>query len=405
MRRVLAALFVLVLTLALTVPALAEEDTTTTVNMVTDGTERPLIKCKWETPDDGDKYWDPDPALCYKDAHGNDAWEEGTQVAAVAGTYDPSTGETSTGERAVQYWAVVAPDSTYQIPVNMVWADVYHPNVQKRDNVTGLVDSLGEWCGSEKYELPMPIYEPYNNDAQAAAFLAAYEDHLVTFNMNWVNDTFGGDINLAVDDVLHEISQGAAEVYMEEGPLHNHQPAGDYIVDIHANNNDGNEADPVIRNIMTFVELDSFLIDFTTVDYGDVLMNYDKRVNGDNNLTTTNMPTVWNNGNTYLNMTVKQDDAGFGQRGVDPALWNVHWGARLGSETDGTRVNYDPCAFVADTEGFEAATPVLMPGLLVMCTPTKIDFWILVDKAPAGPVGYAGNMTLGCEHVDFICCG
>ncbi|MFO8011288.1 MAG: hypothetical protein R6U89_10840, partial [Dehalococcoidia bacterium] len=93
-------------------------------------------------------------------------------------------------------------------------------------------------------------------------------------------------------------------------------------------------------------------------------------------------------------LQVEQDDAGFGKRTVGGVeKWNVHWDARLGPERPDGIVYYDP---------FEP--PATIPGVLAMCTPTKLDFSILVDKAPEGAGIYSGMMTLTSTTLPFIPC-
>lgn len=371
MKQILAIGIAVIVMLGLTVPALAVD---TQVEIVTDGVP-PIVKCKWETPDDGDMYY---PS--YIDEYNQPAWEEGTQVMPNPGEVSTNPGcELIIGCKEVQYWAVV----THPVAMGMVsgvYADVYHPNVQEQANLSGEIVPP-EWCGSHKYQVELLPYMASDNLAQVAAFEEANEDHLVTFN------------GYTAEDVVEQLLQGEAELYMGVEYLCNHQPAGVYEVVVSAAAG-GSWSGPV-SNPMTFVELNSFLLDFEAIDYGMVAVSYEKQVGGDEDMCTTpGKPTVWNNGNTYINLNVAQDDAGFGFRTVDgQQVWNVHWAARLGDEQEGTKVSYDP-----------NQEPVTLPELLVMCTPTKLDFFIKVDKAPAGAGIYAGELTIGSTVVPFLPC-
>lgn len=377
MYKLIAIAVALMVCLSLVVPAFA---VSTQVEVTSDGVS-PIIKCKWETPDDADPtHMDP-----------------GTQTLPVSGSFDPSTGEQTIGCKDVYYWAV----ATHPLgmgAISGVYADVSHPDVQKQSNITGeWVDP--EWCGSFKYQVELLQWQPTNNANQVAAFQQALEQGLVTFNDDyWAANCYDCDGDGIVDaddficDIIDQINQGEAELYRGKEQLCNHQPAGIYTVEYKAAA--GSALSDVVMNTMEFTELSSFLIDFTSVNYGQVAVGVHKWAGGDSYLNTPEKPTVWNNGNTYLSLQVEQDDAGFGQRTVGGLQkWNVHWDARLGPERPDGIVNYDP---------FEP--PATIPGVLVMCTPTKLDFSILVDKAPDGAGTYSGMMTLTSTTLPFMPC-
>jgi hypothetical protein len=361
MKKILVIAITLIVTLGLTVPAFA---VTTQVDIVSDGVA-PIVKCKWETPDDADALHEI----------------PGTQVLANAGeVINDGACELSIGTKQVQYWAVV----THPVAMGMVsgvYADIFHPEALQQVNLSGDPAGTGEWCGSFKYQVELTPYMTSDNLAQVAAFNQAMAEDLVTIASPYTPE-----------DIIDELMQGEAELYMGIEDIHNHQPAGDYTVDVSAAS--GSSWSPIVTNTLVFAELNSFILDFESVNYGQVAVGFEKQVGGDSNMCTPNKPTVWNNGNTYINLNVAQNDAGFGQRSVGGvSVWNVHWAARLGDEQDGTKVSYDPN---------QAA--VTLPELLVMCTPTKLDFFILVDKAPTGDGTYGGTMTIGSDIVPFIPC-
>jgi len=355
MKKILAMVLAIVLVASFSIPAFAA---TTSIDVTSNGIA-PIVKCKWETPD----------AL---------PGTPGTQVAAVNGQV--VSGEPEIGCVEVQYWAVVT-HVAGPGAISGVYADVYHPNVQQVANITG--EAVGdEWCGSFKYQVIMNLYMPNDNDAQIAAFNSAMAAGLVTF----------GD-SYTADDIIYELHQDEAELYMGTQYLCNHQPAGEYIVDVTADT-DGVWATPV-RNIMTFLELNAYKIDFSTINYGIVSPDTHKWVGGDQDMGTPNKATIWNSGNTLLQMSVLQDDAGFGySMNGATKIWNVHWDARLATaEVIGTTVNYDP------------GQKVEIPGVLIMCHPTKLDFSILIDKAPRGATNYTGTLDLFSDIIPFPTCG
>jgi len=215
-----------------------------------------------------------------------------------------------------------------------------------------------------------------------AAFEAAYEAGLVALQSPYTPE-----------EIVEELIQGEAELYKGCEIICTHQPAGDYRVDVQAAA--GSSWSNTVENILTVNQLNSFIVDFSAINYGMVAVGHEKQIGGDDDMCTPSKATVWNNGNTYINMTVAQDDANFGQRSTSSGMvWNVHWAARLGNEETGTKISYEP-----------NAAPATLPELLVMCTPTKLDFFILVDKAPAGDGIYSGTLTLGSTIVPFTPCG
>ena len=377
MKRALAIGIALVVCLALAVPVMAN-GITTEVD-ITAGGDPPIVKCKWETPDDCDPCYPT-----YLDECGDPCNTPGTQVLATPGTLD-TEGMPVIGVKPVQYWAVVTHELGMDY-INKVYADVYHPDAMQLLNLSADPDPSGEWCGSFKYQQRLLEYEAANNSAAIAAFQNAWDTGLVTINEAWAATLPAGVT--PYDDIIDELEEGLAEVFMGENTLDNHQPCGTYLVEVVANNINGLFCAP-LANDMEFCCLDDFIVDFSVVDYGSVAINVEKPVGGDDLMVgPLNKPTVWNSGNSYLNITVAQDDMGMGESSDG---WNVHWAARLGNEDQGTKMSYDP---------YDA--PVTLPELLIMCHPTKMDFFILVEKATQPT--YVGEMTLGCVRVPFVPC-
>jgi hypothetical protein len=292
-------------------------------------------------------------------------------------------GQPVLGSKEMQYWAVV----THPLGISNVtgvYADVFHPNVKQLNNIVGTqVDAL--WCGNLKYQVTLVMWLRDDNAAAIALLHNATVAKLVTYKSAMTEAL-----------VTELLTQGEAELYRGIENIVNCQPAGTYKVSVSAAS--GSTYSEAVVNYFEFLKLKSFVVDFTAVNYGDVAVGNRKQIGGDTNLGTADKATIWNNGNTYLNIKVTQNDAGFGQRSVGgQPVWNVHWDARLGperqAEPNNGAVLYDP-----------NAAPVVIPGVLVMCTPTKLDFSILVDKAPQGAGTYTGTMTLSSVEVPFIPC-
>jgi hypothetical protein len=382
MKQILTIGMAIVLVMAFAIPAFAID---TDVEIDTSG-NAPEVKCAWIAEDTCDD--------CQTSC-GDDCKAFGSQIAANPGEVLCDTGgnaELVIACSTVTFYAIVR-DPQGIGDINDVYADVYHPDVQQRANLSG--DVLPpEWCGSFKYQQYMPMFNCESVDTGwtlcdiecAIALLeAADADCLVHFN---------GEYDLA--EISEELIEEQAVLYVGCNEVCNHQPCGTYDVDIIANDRFGTwgMAFPIWFEMCC---LDSFLVDFDVdgVDYGTVNLDTEQMVGGDADMCTPDMPTVWNNGNTYINMTVMQDDMGLGY--TQGMGWNVHYCARLGNAATGTKVCYEP------------DDKAVLPELLVMCTPTKLDFWITVEKYPYNPDNpentFEGSMTLGCEHVNFTLCG
>jgi hypothetical protein len=276
-KKLIAVILAVVLVVAIAVPAFAE---TTEVTVTAGGGSPPIVKCKWETPDDGDT-------------------GPGTQVLP-SGTYQVY--------KEVHFWAVVTDPEGVET-VSNVFVDVYHPAGPPEN-------------GSFKYQLELLEVD---QAAGITAFENAWTGDLITFNT-------GHDY----DSVLHQLQQGLARVYEGTQVLSYHQPAGDYQVKVKAYDLPGNPS-VVLTNYFTYVAVTAMELDFTTVNYGTVQMSINKWIGGDQTFGTANLPTVRNVGNTNLQITIVQDDMGLGDTSGEP---NVIYDARLGA--NGVHAIYAP---------------------------------------------------------------
>jgi hypothetical protein len=343
-KRLLAIMLAVVLALALAVPALAN-GATTEVNVAEGAGGKPVIKCKWETPDDCD-IGDPDCPDC-EPPHSI----PGTQIMPVM---PPTHGS----KKAVQFWAVVT-DPEGVGTVASVYVDVYHP-----DNYP--------CCGSWKYQLKLTKVDKESEGIPG--FQSAEDQGLIKYaeGHNYAS-------------VLDQLEECLADVYKGEGYLDYHQPCGDYRADYKAYDNVGNPSD-ILDNKFKYCCVTAMEVDFNKIDYGSVQVCHNKWVGGDKDFDesyTSTTPTVRNLGNTDLRIGVEQDDMDLGQTyGVG---WNVEYDARLGA--DGVHANYMP---------FEKVT---LEDVLHLCNTEKLDFSIHIIKGDPGP--YSGSITLTPEKAEF----
>jgi hypothetical protein len=171
--------------------------------------------------------------------------------------------------------------------------------------------------------------------------------------------------------------------------------------------------DGALTNTITWKATTGAEFDFGSVNYSDagpVAVGAHVVVGGDRVWDTPvtgadptpNPATIRNVGNTYLQMTVKEDDMGLG---ITNGVYNVHFDARLGSSAPYT--NFDPAAIkTADHAALYAGASTLVgtstTQILKLCALEKIDFSILIDKDPVETPDdthiYQGTMVLGFQQ-------
>lgn len=344
MKKVLAISLALVLSLAIAAPVLALPTEVTIV----EGDSPPVIKCKWE-----------------QDLTAN--LEDGDPNHQVPGSaFLPPL--KYKGQKVVQYWAVVTDEEDNGF-VQMVWADVYHPD-------------LNPECGSFKYEVPMHLVD--KEVVGKPAFIAAYNAGLIKFNT---------DFDYA--EVMEELNKCTAEIWMGEYYLDYHQPAGPYRVEVKAMDTHDTTCDP-LENYFLYVACAAFKVDFTGINYGSVGICQDKWISGDTKwdepkamAPDPNPATVCNIGNTRLTLFIRQDDMEFGK--TTEGNWNVQYDARLGNPPDNVAVYYWP---------YQVAE---IPSKLNLCSKEELDLSIHIFKADSGAT-YKGTLTLTCKIDPFLKC-
>jgi hypothetical protein len=285
MRKIFGIVLAVVLVLALTVPAMAQVSTGVTVTQ--GGGNIPVVKCKWETPDEY-------PAT-------------GTQLDPP-GVY--------LGEKTVTIWAVVG-DVEDNGQVAQVVADVFYPagppneGAMKYGNV--------ELTMVDRLTVGIPAFE-----AAAAA-------DSVIYNTNPITHTY--------EEVLEQLVENVAQVWKAEITMHYCQPWGDYRVEVIAIDSHGNISEPMV-NYFTYVAMAAIEADFTSVLYPDALISSHVWTLGDYDMATPEKPTVRSVGNTPVRIVVEQDDMDFGQY-LD-GEYKVEFDARLGPDDGTNTMIYDP---------------------------------------------------------------
>jgi hypothetical protein len=324
MKKILATIVAITMVMAMVAPAMAS--VTTSVTVQSGGGSPPIIKAKWEQ-DTTAKLEDGDPSH-----------------TTLGSQFLPPL--VFGGVKEVWYYAVVT-DPNGVNTITQVSAYVYHPD------------------DSYKYKVPLTkvVGDP---TTLINLFNAAYAAGLVTLNDG-----------MTIADILDQLDKGTAQIWSGRANLDYHQPGGNYKVEVDAF--DGLSLSEKLINTFLYVPGKAFEIDFTNVDYGTVLVSSEQMLAGDKDFTTPNRPTVRNVGNMPIQLTVNQDDMGFGKDVNN--IWQVEFDARLGSDNV-NKVVFDP--FVTTT----------LPNLLPNCNTEELDFSIHVKQGTPGTT-YNGIMTIG----------
>ena len=235
------------------------------------------------------------------------------------------------------------------------------------------------------------------NSAALSDFMAANAAHMVEINANI--PTFGypiGSSATQVGDIEEELIQGTANLYFGTYYFDNCELAGNYPVNINAVNLQNVHG--TLGNILQWLPLTAAEFDFDAVNYGQVAIGVDKQINGDYtwNIPTTgaNPATIANTGNTYLQMTITQNDMGLGSTQVNGVTTsNVYYDARMG---DGSLGGFPNSGIVT----YQPNVTTTLPQILKLCSLDKIDFSITVVKDPSTGTNhsYSGTMTLGVVY-------
>jgi hypothetical protein len=378
MKKVIALALTVVLIAALAVPVMGQIGTGGTVKQ--GGGEIPIIKCKWEQ--------EPIPDF-----------ESGDVPHAVPGTQILPPLQ----------WGAIIPVCFYVVVTDAeqdifnVYVDVYHP-----------IPGPPGVEGTKKYQLQL---EKMDYQAGIDAFVAVGDPTLLV-PLNLIS--YAAPYDFA--EVLEELEKGTAWVYTACGPLDYEQPAGDYRVVAKAIDGDSNWAVP-LENFFLYMPVCQIEIDFTSINYGSITISTNKWLAGDtpgpdwdpkineppapvqwsdppapagDPPAFTNRATVRNVGNTWLYVTVMQDDMGLDKTLLPSGAWdwNVRFDARMGNDP-ANEVFYDP------VEDMATGTPTQLPNILPLSRYDELDFSIHIKKWDTQVTTLSGAMELGCVIAPF----
>jgi hypothetical protein len=273
--------------------------------------------------------------------------------------------------------------------VYQVFADVFHPAGSPAPYNANIAPG-GPYF---KYRI---IFTKLGHDAAARALVKTADNANLTFfgsgfDLNEITNTLG----------TGELDKGVAELWMGQEVIDFEQPTGDYKVDVYAIDHTNNCSLP-LSNTFLYEPLGGIEVDFNAINYGGVNLNIEKTIPGDLDWDAigTNDATVRNIGNTWVHVTVAQDDMAFGKAGALPGTsyqgprapvgsesnWNVYFDLRMGNDPI-NEMWFDPTA-----KGQAKTNVVKLPNYLGLSTMDELDFSINVKN---GDSTHTGTMVLG----------
>jgi hypothetical protein len=331
----------------------------------TTGGATPIVKAKWEMN-------------IAKDILGKYL---GTDDASTTGAQFLPSGTKDTSKRITLCSIVTDPDGLADI--DNVYADVFYPdNIALGSSHVPLPNQSNLGCGALMQEDALTRLSKADGLALFCTNIRNNNNNLPIFASPYTYTE--------ICKLDGELQKETAAVYCGEKDLSYEDPAGDYKVWAVAQDKVGLQSK--LENFFTYLPLTAFEADFNSINYGNVRLNTHKIINGDlvwNSPVNSGLATVRNIGNTRVQISVNQDDMGFGKTN---GLWNVKYDARVGSNA--AFAVYDPLV-----------TTVLEDSL-DLSELDEMDFSIDVAKFPPTHTGpYVGTMTLSGAAVAHLLCG
>ena len=315
--------------------------------------------------------------------------------------------------KTIQFYAVVAdPQGIQDVQQGEVFSYVFHPTPSPKP-----YSDYTSPVGCDHYKYKVLYTQDLGSGAGAATIVTtAANAGLITFD-----DITPEKESLTLADLTNaqgtgELDKHIAELWMGTEVITYEQPAGSYTVEVYANDRADNLSAPLI-NTFLYEPITGVEVDFTSINYGGVSLKLNKTIPGDltwNAPAGTNNATVRNIGNTWAQVTIAQDDMGFGKAGssagtsyqgtVAPIYiqnptntatqsnWNVYFDAVMGNNL-ANEMFFDPTA-----KGSAMTNVVTLPGTLGLSALDELDFSICVQD---GSGTHTGSMVIGSVWAPF----
>jgi hypothetical protein len=319
--------------------------------------------------------------------------------------------------KTIQFFAVVAdPQGVQDVQQGEVFAYVFHPTPSPKP----YSDFIAPDGTSDHYKYKVLYTTDLGSGPSAAAIVtAAWNAKLIKFGDKGQEGGTGFFTlaDLTNTDGTGELDKHTAELWMGTEVIDYEQPAGDYTVKVYANDKAGNQSLPLV-NTFRYMPITGVEVDFNNINYGSVSLKINQVIPGDltwNSPPGTNNATVRNIGNTWAQITVAQNDMGFGKAGssagtsyqgtVAPIYtqnptntatqsnWNVYFDAVMGNNL-ANEMFFDPTA-----KGSAMTNVVTLPGILGLSALDELDFSICVQD---GMGSHTGSMVIGSVSAPFV---
>ena len=425
MKKLLISLIVAAALVAVLIPSFVSAAAPTSIsitNSVTVGSGSspsgaPYVEASWvQEPDNNITLWNGDTSTVIAES-----MESGDPLHLTPGTQinPPMIFDSS---KTIDFYAVVGdPDGVGSL--SDVYGYVYSPS-----NSPAPYNTPTDPNGNPFFKYKVTYTNLGNGPAAQALVTAAYNAGLTTFgtvpttgnDQYATSESWTGSYtlsNLVNSSGTGELQKNVADLYMGQGVLTYEQPAGQYSVDVYAEDS-LNYVSPALVNNFWYLPLTGVETDFTSINYGAVALKIDKTIAGDvtwNSPAGVNNATVRNIGNTWAQVTVAQDDEGFGVDGTEAPMayvgttpptfsstptsgvstnWNVYFDAVMGSNAE---VYYTPTA-----KGSPMTNVVTLPGVLGLSTMNELDFSIYIND---GSGSHSGSMTISSVYAPFGAAG
>jgi hypothetical protein len=382
----LAILLVAIMAVSFALPALADSSVGTYVTVSSSNGTAPAVLALW-AHDGGN-------------AAGSSAYESADMVVPH-------------GTLGIQ----IMPTQGYQVTHDITFVAIV-TDANGASNLTHVYADVTNPDGSFKFEVELTRVA--TDDSAVVAFDAAAAANMVAIN---TAITDPGHNNDAVTKGEIDIALNQQTAYKYWGTYHfdNCQLAGTYGITINALNTQTlvgsysvDTAGAAIQNWFQWMPLVAADFDFSYVNYGSVTMGLHKEKPGDNiwngSANDGSPATMRNIGNTYIFMTVKEDDMGLGATQIDGVnTWNLNYDARLGDgdvTTSGLVTGY--ITYVPTTVKVGGTNAVLNAAsgtptyqILNLCSQVKVDFSIQVNKDLTPGTQKSGTMILGASNANL----
>jgi hypothetical protein len=230
-------------------------------------------------------------------------------------------------------------------------------------------------------QLRDPEGNPMGDEVEATDITADNATWTEAINLAYANNLITDDARDDMLDRLRAVKAGL-KIYVVDNCLTNHDAPGDYqvyfkVVDKGSGFEENSDtANSIGLLLVEYMSLKAYETDFMAINYGPVVVNSRKVIAGDEDWTTSDRPTIKNQGNVEVCMQISASDL----TGTNPPVQTI----------SATALSVHLLGYDLDSLSNELQ---LLANPLVPCTPTQMDFDI---TAPYGTSSnsYTGTVTL-----------